>query len=196
MGAMSQPLPPDGAPDPEPRPTGEAVPAERRLARAPGERYRTSPTEPFRERPDLWRALALGLVAGVGIAILTAVFHAVLSITSGLIAISLLGGWLIGLGVRTGSWAGRPHPPSRAPLALAAGLGLLTWVAGFVLAWLLSMAILPGSSRSFPDRLAATPFLDWVGPQLGPLDLLTLVLLVGVAWAAAHTSAQERRAAR
>ena len=193
---MSDPLPPAGSPPgPGPRPTGEAIPAERRHARAPGERYRTAAPEPIVDRPDLGRALALGLAAALGIAMLTAVFHAVLSITSGLIAISLLGGWLIGVGVRLGAWRGRPHRPSWTPLALAAAVRLLTWAAGLLLSWVLWMAILPGSSRTFLDRLVTTPFLDWVGPQLGPLDLLTLVLLVGVAWAAAHTTALERRAA-
>jgi hypothetical protein len=185
---MSDPPPAEsGAPDPGPRPTGEAIPAVRRLARAPGERYRTAPPELILVRPDLWRALALGLAAGLGAALLAAMFHAVLSITA------VLGGWLIGVGVRTGAWRGRPHRPSRTPLALAAALGIVTWVGGHVLSWLLSMAILPGSSRTLPERVVATPFLDWVGPQLGPLDLVSLLLLVGVAWAAAHSSAQERR---
>jgi hypothetical protein len=139
------------------------------------------------------RALLLGAAAGMLTALLAAILHA-LSITMGLIALSVLGGWLIGVGVRTGAWSGRPHLPSRVPLALAAGLGLATWIAGLVLAWLLSQAILPGSSRSYLDRLSATPFPDWVGPQLGALDLLRLLLLVGVAWAVAHTSALERRA--
>ncbi len=193
---MSDPHPPaDPAPSPVPRPTGEAIPAERRLARPPGERYRTAMPESILDRPDLGRALVLGLVAGLGTASLTAVFHALLSITAGLIAISLLGGWLVGVGVRSGAWRGRPHQPSRAPLALAAALGLLTWIAGMVLSWLLSMAILPGSSKTFLDRLAATPFPDWIAPQFGLLDLLTLVLLVGMAWVAAHTTALERRAA-
>jgi len=192
---MSDPLPPaERAPGPGLRPTGEAIPAERRLARPPGERYRTAVPESILERPDLGRALVLGVLAGLGTAILTAVFHALLSITAGLIAISLLGGWLIGVGVRSGAWRGRPHLPSRAPLALAAAVGLVTWIAGMVLSWLLSMAILHGSSRTFLERLAATPFLDWIAPQFGPLDLLTFVLLVGVAWAAAHTTALERRA--
>lgn len=192
---MSEPSPPDGEPNViGPRATGEAIPAQRRLARPPGDRYRTAAPQPVVERPAMRRALALGAAAGLGTALVTGLLHALLSVTAGAIAISVLGGWLIGLGVRTGAWSGRPHRPSRAPLALAASLGLGTWIAGLVLAWLLSMLILPGSSRPFLDRLAATPFLDWLGPQLGPLDLLRLVLLVGVAWVTAHTTALERAA--
>jgi len=196
---MSDPTPPapgSGGDQGPARQTGEALPAQRRLTRPPGDRYATtSRPEPVVERPDLVRALVLGTVAGLGTAAVSAVFHAVLSITAGLVAISVLGGWLIGLGVRTGAWSGRAHRPSGAPLALAAALALATWLVGLVLAWLLSMAILPGSGKPFLDRLAATPFLDWLGPQLGPLDLLRLVLLVSVAWVSAHTTALERQAA-
>jgi len=147
------------------------------------------------ERPAMGRALAFGAAAGLGTALVIALFHALLSVTAGFIAISVLGGWLMGVGVRSGAWSGRPHRPARAPLALAAALGLATWIAGLVLAWLLSMLILPGSTRPFLDRLVAVPFLDWLGPQLGPLDLLRLVLLAGVAWVTAHTTALERAAA-
>ena len=45
-------------------------------------------------------------------------------------------------------------------------------------AWLVAMTILPGSSRTFTERLAATPFLDWLSPQVGIADLLSLLLFV------------------
>jgi hypothetical protein len=52
------------------------------------------------------------------------------------------------------------------------------------------MALLPGSTRSFFERLAATPFLDWLAPQLGPIEILALVVLVGAAaWAARPSGA-------
>jgi hypothetical protein len=194
---MSDPSSPTGGtPDAGPRQTGEAIPAQRRLARPPGDRFRTSAPEPIAERPDLGRAAAMGALAGLGTAAVTALFLAILSITAGLVAISILGGWLVGAGVRTGAWSGRLHRPSRAPLALAAGLGAATWVAGYVLAWLVSMAILPDSVKPYLDRLASTPFPDWVAPQLGALDFLGLALLVVVAWVTAHSGALEREAAR
>jgi hypothetical protein len=170
---------------------GEVMPTQRRLAHPPGERYRTPPPRRVQERPDVARALALGLGAGLATATLIAVFHAILSITAGLLAIAILGGWLIGLGVRQGAWSGRPHRPSRAPGALAAGLGLATWVGGLVASWLLSMAILPGSGRSFPERLVATPFLEWVAPQIEPLHFLTLAVITSVAWVASRSPGVE-----
>ncbi len=205
MGGMTAPDPPSssrgpGAPSEltpaRPQP-GETIPAARRPG-ATGWTFGARADSPavVVARPDLVRATILGLAAGLLPAVLTALVLAVLSVTVGLIAIAVLGGWLVGLGVRTGAWSGRPHPPSRAPLALAATLGAITWVAGLVLAWIVSMVTLPASSMGVPDRLVANPFLDWLSPQLGPIDLVQLVLLVSLAWVAAHTTDLEREAAR
>lgn len=177
-------------------PGGEAIPAQRRLARPPSDRFRTPAPPPIKERPDLGRATLLGLAGGLAYAIPAALLLAILSITAGLVALAVLGGWLIGVGVRVGAWRGLAHRPSKAPLALGAGLGAVAWLGGLVLAWLVSMLILPGSSMGFLDRLAANPFLDWVVPQLAPLDYLVLAILVAVAWVASHTTDLEREAAR
>ena len=191
---MTEPTPP-AAPTP-PTPTGEAIPAERRLARPPGDRFRSATPPPIVERPDLVRATLLGAAGGLAYVVPAALLLAILSITAGLVAVAVLGGWLIGYGVRTGAWRGRAHRPSKAPLALAAGLGAAAWLAGLVLAWLVSMAILPASTKGFLDRLGANPFPDWIAPQLSLLDYLVLAVMVAVAWLAAHTTDLEREAAR
>lgn len=204
---MATPAPeiPDGAvaegdarPDAGPAtiPGGEAIPAQRRLARPPGDRFRTPAPPPIKERPDLGRATLLGLAGALAYVVPAALLLAVLSITAGLVAVAVLGGWLIGVGVRTGAWRGLAHRPSKAPLALAAVLGAVAWLGGLVLAWLLSQAMLPTSTRPYLDRLAATPFPDWIAPQLAPLDYLVLAMLVIVAWVTAHTTGLEREAAR
>jgi hypothetical protein len=196
---------PDGAvpaasarPDARPAdlPGGEAIPAQRRLARPPGDRFRTATPPPIKERPDLGRATLLGLAGALGYIVPAALLLAVLSITAGLVAVAVLGGWLIGVGVRTGAWRGLAHRPSKAPLALAAALGAVAWLGGLVLAWLISQAMLPTSTRPYLDRLAALPFPDWIAPQLAPLDYLVLAMLVIVAWVTAHTTGLEREAAR
>ncbi|MFN8619801.1 MAG: hypothetical protein U0869_11555 [Chloroflexota bacterium] len=178
-----------------PRATGEAIPAERRLSRPPSDRYRRSAPVVIVERPAFVRAALLGALVGLGTAALSAIFWAVLSITAGLLAIAILGGWLIGVAVRTGAWSGRPHRPSRSPVALAVALGIFTWAGTLLLAWLISMAILPGSTRSFLERLDAQPFLDWVSPQLEPLDYVRLVLLMLIPAWSARTPALEQVAA-
>ena len=63
-----------------------------------------------------------------------------------------------------------------APGVVGGALGAACWLAGLVGAWLVAMAILPGSSRTFTERLSATPFLAWLEPQLGLADLLALGL--------------------
>ena len=56
-------------------------------------------------------------------------------------------------------------------------------------AWLVALAILPGSTRPYLDRLSGSPFIDWLTPQLGFADALGLVLLVLFGWYAARSPA-------
>ena len=201
---MSDPIPDVAAPDgggTQAAERGGALPARapspgpgderpRRLARPPGERYqRVSRVVAPMEHPRLGRALLLGLATVSAIVVVSALLRDILDLSSGLLVVAGAGGWLIGAGVRQGAWAGRPHLSSRILGLVGLGLGALCWLLGLLAAWLLSMAILPGSSRSLPDRLAATPFMDWLSPQLDPLDFVQLLLLVGVAWYVARSGA-------
>jgi len=124
------------------------------------------------------RGVGLGLIAVVVAAVACALLRGILDLTTGIIVFAVVGGWVIGAAVRQGAWEGQPHRPSSAPAIAGACLGVLCWLAGLVGAWLVTMAILPASSRTFTDRLAAMPFPDWLGPQLGLADYLALVLFV------------------
>ena len=86
----------------------------------------------------------------------------------GALAVAVIGGWLIGEVL----WSVRVHP------AVAAGVAVATWIAGLVLTWMTAMALLPESTRSFVERLQNTPFLEWLGPQFGWLEVGGLVLYV------------------
>jgi len=66
-------------------------------------------------------------------------------------------------------------------------LAAVTWVAGLVLAWVVAMAVLAGSERPLLDRLAGTPFLDWLTPQVGLADLASLVLAAVLGWFGARS---------
>ena len=142
------------------------------------------------ERPRTGRGLGYGLAAVLAVAVVGALLRGILDLTGGLIA------------RRRRRWLGHrrrgPHgvvgrPGASAVIARRRSsrrrLGALGWLATLVGAWLVSMAILPASSRSFPDRLVATPFLDWVGPQLGLADVLALLLFIGFAWFGARSAA-------
>lgn len=143
----------------------------------------------IREHPDVERGLLLGLTMGIVVALVGALLRSILDITAGLIALAILGGWAVGAAVRRGAWAGLPHRPSASPGLLGLLLGALTWVGALVLAWVVAMAILPGSERSLLERLAATPFPDWLGPQVGLADLLCLALAALLGWVGARSSA-------
>jgi hypothetical protein len=133
------------------------------------------------------RGLANGLAVVVAVAVAGALVRGILDLTVGTIALAGAGGWLIGTAVRMGAWGGLAHRASGRPAVMAMILGGTCWLLSLVGAWLVAMATLPGSSRTFPDRLAATPFLDWLAPQLVPADYLDLVLFVGLAWIGARS---------
>ena len=126
------------------------------------------PSGPERLRPRS-RPVALvqaGLVAVVA-ALIWAFFKGVLEFP-GALGVALVGGWLIGEVL----WSVRANP------LLAAAVAGLAWVLGLVLTWLTALALLPESSRSFLERVQGTPFLEWLSPQFGWLELAGLVLYV------------------
>jgi hypothetical protein len=143
-------------------------PGERRppsASPAPGLRPASGP---HRLRPTslpvaLLEAALVGLVA----AVLWAFIHGVLEFP-GVLAVAVVGGWIIGEVL----WSVRAHP------LIAAAMAALAWLAGLLLTWLVAMALIQQSSRTFLERLEATTFLDWLGPQFGWLQAVGLVLYV------------------
>lgn len=127
-----------------------------------------------------------GLGAAVGVAVVLGLLRSTLEV--GMFAVSALGGFLIGWSVRRGAWQLARHRPSSQPELAGAILALIAWLLGLVAAWVVAQAILPASERSLPERLAATPWLDWLLPQLGAADVLSLVLLVALGLAGARST--------
>jgi hypothetical protein len=128
------------------------------------------------------RAIAAAAAVALGTAVAWALLRGILELGLGLLAVAAAGGWAIGASLR------------RAALSpwLAAALGSLAWLLGLVLTWLVSMAILPGSTRTLLERVSGTPFLEWLAPQLGWLEGVGLALLAG---AAAYAARRPARAA-
>lgn len=89
----------------------------------------------------------------------------------GVLAVAVVAGWAIGAVL----WQVRATPLWAALIAAGA------WLLGLVLTWLVAMAILPGSSRTFMERVEGTPFLEWQAPQFGMIEILGLVLYVAAA---------------
>lgn len=128
--------------------------------------------------------VAVSLAIGVALmsAAAWAVLRGILELGATSLVVAGLGGWGIGVALRQAKW----------PALLAAAMGAGAWLLGLILTWLLAMALLPGSSRTFLERVEGTPFIDWLWPQLGLLELAGLVLYAGVAAYAARTPARSR----
>jgi hypothetical protein len=158
----------------EHRPPGMGVPTAR-------SRRATGPIDRLNPRSSVG-----AIVLALGLAVLTALgwalLRGILELTIGLLAVAGFGGWAIGAALRIA-------PRAR---LLAAAIAAGTWVAGLVSTWLVAMAILPGSSRTFFERVEHTPFVDWLSPQFGLLELAGLLLLVGAAVMAAGPRASPR----
>ena len=120
-------------------------------------------------------AMAVGLLAAGAWALIKGILE-----FPGVLAVAVVGGWAIGALL----WQVRGSPVVAAIIAAGA------WLAGLLLTWLVAMAILPSSARTFLERVQGTPFVDWVAPQFGIVEVLGLVLYV----AAALYGARPRRA--
>ncbi len=102
---------------------------------------------------------------------------------AGVLAVALIGGWAIGALL----WQVRASP------LLAALIAAGAWLVGLVLTWLVAMAVLPGSSRTFLERVENTPFLEWQAPQFGLVEALGLGLYVAGALYGARPRASGAR---
>jgi hypothetical protein len=166
----------------------------RTLERPPGERY-ARPTgtggaagvAPSDRRPNLLVGAARGVLAGLAVALVIAVIVGVLDLGLGLLAVAALGGWLIGTAARSGSWSHRAPGPQASVQVLALALAIATWLGGEVGAYLFSLLLRPDSALTFGDRLRQSPFLEWLGPQLGIREILEVLLICGVAWYASRS---------
>ena len=149
--------------------TGGDQPGEHRRTGAPMPQPSSSRWGGQRRAPTpLPLAILEALAAAALAALAWALLKGILELGAGLLGVAVVGGGAIG------ALLGRAHSPP----PLAAAIAGLAWLGGLLLTWLLAMAILPGSSRTFLERLEGTPFLDWLAPQFGLLEVVGLVLYV------------------
>jgi len=183
---------PDGggpavASDARPRLPGEVQPPwARRLERPPGERLAVPESPPPLDRPRMARALAFGLAADAALGVAWLVLGGALGLEWGLAVLALAGGWLVGTAIAAGAWGGDPHVDTHAPRLLAVGLALAAWLGGQVAVYFWTRVTLPESTLSLGQRIAATPFTDYFGGIVGPLEVLEVVLVAGAAYVASR----------
>jgi hypothetical protein len=111
----------------------------------------------------LGEALLVALLAATAWALIKGILE-----FPGVLAVAVVAGWAIGALL----WQVKASP------LLAAAIAAAAWLVGLILTWLLAMAMLPNSSRTFMERVEGTPFLEWQAPQAGIVEILGLVLYV------------------
>ena len=169
------------------RSPGEVAPR-RLLERPPGERFGAGNAAPESrlEPASSGRAVALGTLAWVAVILGWLVLAGALGLDWGMIVVAAVGGWMVGTLVRSGAWSGGAHHPSLSLRLFAAVLAASTWLGGQFLVYLWTRVTLPASGLDLGGRIAATPFGDYLGGVIGPLDALEIVLLAAIAWLSAR----------
>jgi hypothetical protein len=149
------------------------TPGERRLDRAPSDRYREPEPPPEAARPGTpARGIAFACVVAILGAIAIGVAGEVLTITAGLLVIAAVLGWAVAVAVRVGAGASLPKPGrTRAAVSIAlAGI-----VLGQIFIWLIS--------RAGGDVLSP---IDYLGEAYGILVPLQLAVAALAAWLGAR----------
>ena len=136
-------------------------------------------------RPNLRRGLAYGIAMALPFAAVWAVAAAVLDLGAGLLLVAAIAGWLIGTAAALGAEPGTIRR-TRGTVTLAVAVSLATWPAATIGAYLLGLAILPGSTLPFLERMANAPFLDTLAQQFLPLGALELGALALFGWLGAR----------
>jgi hypothetical protein len=151
------------------RPT--STPGERRLERPPSDRYRPTPSEPEpgpAGTGSLGRAIAFGVVAAIGGAVVITVAGGLVAITAGLLVIAAVVGWIVAAAVTSGGRVAIPHSTVR---ALAVFLTVTGVVLGQVGLWLLGR-----------EEGGVLSLLDYLAEVFGFLVPLQLGIAGLVAW--------------
>jgi hypothetical protein len=121
-----------------------------------------------------------GALAALGVAFAYGVLWGVIQLQWGLIAAAVMGGWVVGAGVRHGAWKGALHPRAIRVQLLGGALGLGSWLGGSFVAYLLSRVVLP-SDLDLGGRLAALPFADYLSLEYEAAPIVHAAALVALA---------------
>jgi hypothetical protein len=163
MASMEEPLP-ETPERPPPTPT----PGERRLAHPPSDRYRSAEPDDV-SSGSAARAVAFGVLTGIGFAIAIVLLGGVLALSTSLVLLAPILGWTIAWAVKTGA-DGSVTRSRLALLALALAFGAV--VLGQLGLWLYART--EGGVLSFTDYL---------GEVYGVLVPLQFLFAVPIAWA-------------
>jgi hypothetical protein len=113
------------------------------------------------------------------------VMAAILDLSAGLVVLGAAAGWLTGTAVALGAEPGTMRR-QRSTILLAVAVAIGIWIAGTALAYVVSLAILPGSTLDLLGRMANAPLLETVAVGFVPGGPLTLAALALFAWLGAR----------
>ena len=125
-------------------------------------------------------------MVAAGLALVLGTLRAILDLGPGLLVVAAVGAWLLGETAARAAWGPDLHESDASVPRLAAMLGVGVWLAGSFVDYLVSLAILPASTRTLAERLSDQPFLTWLAPQLSLLDAVEIAVLMVVAWRSAR----------
>lgn len=128
-------------------------------------------------------AFDLGVLAAAGVSLVYGVLDYPLGLTWGLIAVGVVGGWVIGGAVARGAWQREPHLPDRRVRLWAAVLGALSWLGGLFVAYVASGLFFPAATTPLTERIS---FADYI---LGTFDIAhgaAALVLIFVSWRSAR----------
>ncbi len=123
--------------------------------------YRSGDDEQLVDKPNLLHAFDLGLLAGIGFAIVYGIASEPIRLSFGLVAVGLIGGVLVGGAVSRGAWAGKPHVTVRRLQLMAALIAVGGWAIGLFVAYVLTQLLFPQATTPLLERISFTGFNDY-----------------------------------
>lgn len=144
--------------------------------------------EPPIHRLDRHRALAAfdwGALAAIGVSLVYGLLWAI-ELHFGLIAVAVMGGWVIGGAVAHGAWRGSLHVPSRRLRALAAVLGGAAWLGAGAVYYLIAQAVLPAAQTPLLERLSFDGFAEFLTGVYDLVHGIALATLAFFSWRSAR----------
>jgi hypothetical protein len=138
---------------------------------------------------DPRRALAafdLGALAAIALAVVYGVLWTVFELELGLVAVAVMGGWLVGGAVSRGAWRGEQHLPDRRLRLLAAVLGASAWLGAAAFGYVAGQVFLPQSTQPLLDRLSFAGFAEYIAGVYNLVHGIALATLAFFSWRSAR----------
>lgn len=123
--------------------------------------YASGADEPLAETPSTLHGFDLGLLAGVGFALVYGLASEPVRLSFGLVAVGLIGGVLVGGAVTRGAWAGKAHVTIRRLQLMAALIAVGGWVIGLFVAYLMTQLLFPDATTPLLERISLAGFNDY-----------------------------------